>query len=207
MLEPRRRILVLFAHPAQSRSEVNRPLARATRRLEAVTFVDLYAEYPTLDIDIDVEQERLLRHDVLVFMCPLYWYSTPAILKEWQDLVLEYGFAYGPGGAALAGKLFFLALTTGGPERAYGPEGYNTWPLRDLLRPFEQTANLCRMTYLAPFVLHGARHAAEEGRVGTHIAEWRRLIAALEEGRLDIDAARTVDRLNADLDLLLAEEG
>lgn len=26
---------------------------------------------------------------------PFYWYSTPALLKEWQDLVLEHGWAYG----------------------------------------------------------------------------------------------------------------
>ncbi len=82
----RRRILVLFAHPSLERSEVNRPLAQATSRIEGVALVDLYAEYPDLAIDMDREQMRLRRHDVVVFMHPLYWYSTPSILKEWQDL-------------------------------------------------------------------------------------------------------------------------
>jgi glutathione-regulated potassium-efflux system ancillary protein KefG len=40
----------------------------------------------------------------------LYWYSTPAILKEWQDLVLEHVFAYGHEGTKLHGKIFFLRL-------------------------------------------------------------------------------------------------
>ncbi len=206
MSEPKKKILVLFAHPSPSRSEVNRPLARATRRMDSVTFVDLYAEYPTLDIDIDAEQARLRAHDIIVFMFPFYWYSTPAILKEWQDLVLEYGFAYGTNGTALHGKTFFAAVSTGGHEAAYSPEGYNTFHFRDLLRPLEQTANLCGMTFLAPFVLHGARRAAEEGRVGTHVAEWRRLVAALESDRLDVEAARTVECLNGGLDTLVMED-
>jgi hypothetical protein len=116
---PARRILVLFAHPSLDRSEANRPLAEAARAVEGVTLADLYAEYPSFEIDVDREQERLLAHDVICFLHPLYWYSTPAILKEWQDLVLEHGFAYGAEGNALRGKLFFNALTAGGAESAY----------------------------------------------------------------------------------------
>ena len=85
----KRRILVLLAHPSLDRSEANRPIADAIAGIEGVTLVDLYAEYPDFQIDIDLEQQRLLAHDVIVFQHPLYWYSTPAILKEWQDLVLE----------------------------------------------------------------------------------------------------------------------
>ncbi len=72
------RILVLFAHPSLERSEVNRELLAASRGADGVTLVDLYAEYPTLRIDIDREQRRLREHDVVVFMFPLFWYSTPA---------------------------------------------------------------------------------------------------------------------------------
>ena len=81
------RVLVLFAHPSLHRSEANRPLLRATAALEQVTVVDLYAEYPDFRIDIDREQQRLRDHEIVVFMFPLYWYSTPSILTEWQDLV------------------------------------------------------------------------------------------------------------------------
>ena len=70
-------------------------LRQATQGRERVTLVDLYGEYPDYRIDIDREQQRLRDHDVVVFMFPLYWYSTPSMLKEWQDLVLEHGWAYG----------------------------------------------------------------------------------------------------------------
>ena len=191
------RILILFAHPSPDRSEVNRPLAQASKELPGVTLVDLYAEYPNLDIDVDREQQRLLTHDIIIFMHPLYWYSTPAILKEWQDLVLEHGFAYGTTGNALHGKIFFNALTAGGAESAYCNEGYNHFSIRELLHPMEQMALLCGMTYLPPFALFGARTAVEENRLERHIQDWRRLIQALHKNRLDIAQASTLPKLNA----------
>src|SRR5262249_5428870 len=111
-----RRILILFAHPVLERSRVNRRLLAAVRDLADVTVHDLYEAYPTLYIDAKREQRLLVDHDVIVFQHPFYWYSCPALLKEWQDLVLEHGWAYGHGGTQLRGKITFNAITTGGPE-------------------------------------------------------------------------------------------
>jgi len=200
-----RRILVLFAHPSLERSEVNRDMAKAVTELNGITLVDLYAEYPDFQIDIDREQQRLLEHDVIVFQHPLYWYSTPAILKEWQDLVLEHGFAYGSKGTALHGKIFFNTLTAGGIEAAYQAEGYNHFTIRELLHPIEQTAQLCGMIYLPPFALFGARTAVEDGRTHQHVADWTRLLEALRDDRLDIPVAQHLPRLNTDLDAIIKE--
>ena len=190
------RILVLLAHPSLDRSEVNRPMAEAIDGLDGVTLIDLYAEYPDFQIDIDREQAQLLSHDVVVFQHPLYWYSTPAILKEWQDLVLEHGFAYGTGGTKLAGKTFFCALTAGGPQEAYHKRGYNHFTMRELFVPLEQTANLCGMTWLPPFALYAARRAHDEGRVEAHADEFVELLTALSEDRISIHAASRRDLLN-----------
>jgi len=202
---PNRKILILFAHPLQERSEVNLPLAKASAKVEGVTLVDLYAEYPDFAIDIEREQAYLLSHDVVVFLHPLYWYSTPAILKEWQDLVLEHGFAYGSKGTALHGKLFFNALSAGGPEAAYHTKGFNHFTLRELLNPLEQTANMCGMIYLPPFALFGARTAVDEGRIDAHISDWLRVLEALRDDRLDITAAQALPRLNAHLNSIIQE--
>jgi len=200
-----RRILVLLAHPSLDRSEVNRPMVDAVHGLDGVTLVDLYAEYPDFQIDIDREQARLLVHDVIVFQHPLYWYSTPAILKEWQDLVLEHGFSYGSEGTALHGKLFLNALTAGGTEAGYRSEGYNHFTIRELLHPVEQTAALCGMTYLPPFALFGARTAVEENRIGQHIDDWLRVLAALRDDRLNIETARDLPQLNFNLNAIIRE--
>jgi putative NADPH-quinone reductase len=142
---------------------------------------------------------------VIVFMHPLYWYSTPAILKEWQDLVLEHGFAYGEQGRALHGKIFLDALTAGGAEVAYCAEGYNQFTIRELMHPLEQTALMCGMRYLPPFALFGARTAVDEGRVEAHVMDWVRVLEALRDDRLDIDAAQDLPRLNTDLGAIIAE--
>lgn len=109
-----KRILVLFAHPALQKSRANRSLLQAISDLEGVTLHDLYQTYPDQLIDIKREQALLAEHDLIVFQHPFYWYSCPAILKEWCDLVLEYGYAYGQEGTALHGKQWLSAITTGG---------------------------------------------------------------------------------------------
>lgn len=190
------RVLVLYAHPADHRSEVNKPLYEAACQVPGVTCIDLYYQYPTLNINIDREQQRLLEHDVIVFQFPMYWYSTPAILKEWQDLVLEYGFAYGTDGNKLEGKLFLCALTAGGHEDAYQTQGYNHFTVRELMSPLEQMAALTGMRYLPPFALFGARTALEEKRIDAHVARWQQLLNALVEGKINQRKAYQAEKLN-----------
>lgn len=189
-----RRILVLLAHPRPSASRITVPLARRAAAVDGVEMVDLYAAYPRLDIDVAREQARLTAADVVIFHHPLYWYSTPAILKEWQDLVLEHGWAYGSGGEALRGKLFFCALSAGGSKGSYGPDGSNGLALRTLLSPLERTAALCGMTYLPPFVLYGALRLGD--RLEAHADAYVRLLAALRDGALDVAAAQRGATLN-----------
>ena len=146
--------MILFSHPRYEDSNANRGLVEAANSVAGVTFRDLYELYPDFNIDVPKEQAVLLAHDVIVWQHPFYWYSAPALMKEWQDVVLEYGFAYGDEGKALHGKKLLSALTTGGPEEAYQHDGQNRFTMRELLAPFDQTAHLCGMTYLEPFILH-----------------------------------------------------
>ncbi|EDK29131.1 putative NAD(P)H oxidoreductase [Vibrionales bacterium SWAT-3] len=200
------RVLVLFAHPSQHRSEANKPLFEQAKCIDGVTCVDLYAEYPTFKINIDREQKRLLDHDIIIFQFPLYWYSTPAILKEWQDLVLEYGFAYGTDGNELEGKKFLCSITAGGKEDAYQTDGYNHFTIRELLHPLEQTAALCGMEYLAPYALFGSRTALEENRITVHVERYKFLLESLVAGNIDYKKAKKVAKLNHYLDEIINKD-
>jgi putative NADPH-quinone reductase len=180
------RVLLIMAHPSIGRSEVNSPLFEEAKKIKGVTCVDLYAEYPTFNINIDKEQKRLLEHDVIVFQFPLYWYSTPALLKEWQDLVLEYGFAYGNEGESLHGKHLLCSVSAGGAQDAYQTDGFNHFTSSELLRPLEQMANLLGMNYVPPFVLFGARSAVEEKRLEKHLKQWEVLLKKLVRKELDL---------------------
>jgi glutathione-regulated potassium-efflux system ancillary protein KefG len=188
-------VLVVLAHPALERSRVNRRLFDAVRDLPGVTAHDLYETYPSFAIDVRAEQALLAAHDVVVFQHPFYWYSAPSLLKEWQDVVLELGWAYGKGGDALAGKLTLNAITTGGTAGAYHAEGRNRFTMRQLLAPFDQTAHLCGMKFLAPFVVHGALGLAGDASVAPHARRYVRAIEALRDGTLDLAAAASASEI------------
>jgi glutathione-regulated potassium-efflux system ancillary protein KefG len=202
-----RRVLVLFAHPVLERSRVNKRLVAEIDGLEGVFIHDLYEIYPSLNIDVKREQQLLLDHDVIVFQHPFYWYSAPAIMKEWQDLVLEHGWAYGKNGHHLKGKITMNAITTGGPESAYAKGGYNRFTIRELLTPWDQTAHLCGMRYLAPFVVHAALRITGDTDLTPQKATYRALIEALRDDHIDLDRAAAAENLALELPHVLAPRG
>lgn len=182
------RVLVLFAHPRLERSRANaRLLAHVP---SSVTLHDLYERYPDFAVDVAEEQARLLAHDVVVWHHPVYWYSAPPLVKQWIDLVLSFGWAYGPGGTALAGRSVLHAVTTGGGSAAYQTDGMHGWTLAEFLRPLQRTATLCGMRWLPPFAVHGTHRLSDEDleRAGQR---YGRLLGALADGRADLDALST----------------
>ncbi|MGD8323239.1 MAG: NAD(P)H-dependent oxidoreductase [Gammaproteobacteria bacterium] len=183
------KLIVYYAHPGHKYSHANTALAAQADMVDGVSFVDLYAEYPRFDIDIDREQQRLLAHDVILLQFPMFWYSTPSLLKEWQDLVLEHGFAYGADGDKLQGKFMMLAVTAAGDREAYTDHGYQHYPIRTFLTPLERTARLCHMEFAAPYVLYGSLRAPDDGRLQSHVAGYRALLEAIRDDRYDFESA------------------
>ncbi|NRA64129.1 MAG: NAD(P)H-dependent oxidoreductase [Pseudobacteriovorax sp.] len=171
-------VLVIFAHPALHKSRLNKHLIKIYSEMASVEFRDLYELYPRFFIDVEVEQKYLLESDLIIFHHPFYWYSSPPILKHWLDLVLLDGFAYGQNGSSLAGKHLLSVLTTGGSRQSYSESGENRYEMGTLLRPFEQTAHLCKMNYLPPYVIHGANRILESEQVES---EKRKLLETLQK--------------------------
>lgn len=199
------RLIVYYAHPGHRFSQVNAAMHARALATEEITVVDLYAEYPRHNVNIDVEQQRLVDHDILLFQFPLFWYSSPSLVKEWQDLVLEHGFAYGKDGTRLAGKTMMLAITAAGPQDAYTKNGYQHHDLRTFLTPLEQTARLCKMAFVPPYVLYGSLKAPGAGLVPAHVEGYGQLLEALRDDRLDFASAAQRDVLHHDTLPILAE--
>ncbi|MES0490523.1 MAG: NAD(P)H-dependent oxidoreductase [Leptospirales bacterium] len=156
------KVLIIFAHPALQGSRINRSMIEGIERLKGITFHDLYELYPRSDIDIKHEQKLLLEHQFIIFQHPFYWYSMPPLLKEWIDLVLEHGWAYGSTGKSLAGKKAMSIITTGGKQVSYQNDGFNRYTMTQLLAPMDQTAFLCKMEYFPPYVIHGTHQLSDE---------------------------------------------
>ena len=157
-----KKILVLFSHPKFEKSRVNQALINHITGKEQVTIHDLYEEYPDFHIDVVREKELLSQHDIIIWHHPFYWYSCPPLMKQWMDMVLEFNWAYGPEGNALQNKTCLNVITTGGSREVYCSEGYNSFTIRQFLRPFEQTAILCGMTYFPPFAVMGTHTLSDE---------------------------------------------
>lgn len=149
------RILILFVHPLFEKSQAHKALLQYLPTSSEVTLHDLYELYPEFNINIKREQELLREHDIIIWQHPMYWYSCPPLLKQWIDMVLEYNWAYGTKGNALRNKLIFQVITTGGKKENYATTGKDRYTIQDLLEPFNQTAQVCKMIYLPPYVVHG----------------------------------------------------
>ena len=85
-----------------------------------------------------------------------------------------------------------LAVTAAGPASAYSPEGYQHYPLRTFLTPFEQTARLCKMRFMAPYVLHSSLRSD----AAPHAEGFARLLAGLRDDRFDYDRAERAETLS-----------
>jgi len=194
-----KKILILFAHPAFHKSRINKRLISEVSELDNVTINNLYEKYPDFFIDVRVEQKLLIEHDIIVWHHPFYWYSAPAIIKEWMDLVLEHGFAYGMHGRALEGKWAITSISTGGRQEVYSKSGSNHFTINEFLVPFNQSAILCRMKYLPPFVIHGS-HTLSEKDLEKHTKLYKKLIVSLRDEKLKESAFDSVKYINGLID-------
>lgn len=191
--------LVIVAHPDLANSRVNKAWAEALSKQPDVTVRDLTALYPDMNIDILEEQIVLQEHQRVVLQFPLYWYSSPAILKQWLDLVLQPGFAYAYGGDKLKGQEWMVSTSVGGPMDGYGAGRYANFSVDEFLRPFQQTAAYIGATYLAPHCFYRSVIADDEEVAASTQAMLRCVL------KRDIDNLRDHEEfVNASMDALFS---
>jgi len=188
-------IAILYFHPTHFKSRVNKQLLHAVGDMEHVTVRHMYDLYPDFHINIKKEQQMLLEHDIIVWQHPFYWYSAPSLLKEWIDLVLEHGFAYGRQGTALKGKKVMSAITSGGRREVYQRDGLRRYTVPDLLAPFNQTVHLCNMIYLPPFVVHGT-HLLDADSMKAAAGDYRKIITSLRDSVFTSKQIKGVEYMN-----------
>lgn len=138
----------------------------------------------TLSPDIESELRRLLAADLLLLMFPLWWFGLPAILKGWIDRVFVSGAVYGRTAAfdqgRLRGKRALVAVSTGAPAQAFGPDSLNG-EMEQILMPLHRgVLGFTGMAVLPPFVAHHVPYAGPEGRAEL-LARWRGHLRALDQ--------------------------
>ncbi|ROI10931.1 flavodoxin family protein [Kaistella haifensis] len=147
--------LIILGHPNFDKSLANKTIVEALLKsninIEVRNIASLYPDY---NIDAKKEQEILMKHKTIIFQYPIYWYNMPAILKQWFDIVLEYGFAYGRNGDKLKGKNFIPSFTVGAPENEYRTLGEHHFRVYEFCKNLEQTAYYIQMNYIEAFYFH-----------------------------------------------------
>jgi NAD(P)H dehydrogenase (quinone) len=137
--------------------------------------------------DIELEQQKLLWANAVLFTFPLWWFGMPAILKGWVDRVFAYGFAYGIGvhgggkwgdrygEGTLSGRRAMLTITIGGREAQYAERGVNG-RLDDVLWPIQHGMLFYPgMSVLPPFVVYQSERLTEKEWPGVADAYRRRI--------------------------------
>jgi len=164
------RILVLFAHPLPRKSVTTRDLLTVFNARPDVTARSLYDLYPDYDIDVAAEQRAVEQAEVVVLLAPVTWYSVPAMLKHWFDVVLTHGWAHGHSGKAVEGKALWWVASSGADRSAYTPQGSHLQSFDDFAAPLEYMARYCGMRWLPPFVVYTGLRASAEQKQATRLA-------------------------------------
>ena len=138
----------------------------------------------SLAADIQTELNHLLEADLLVLMFPLWWFGMPAIMKGWIDRVFLSGVVYSRSAVfelgRLAGKKALVAVTTGAPSQAYGPDSLNG-EMNDILMPLQRgVLGFTGMQVLPPFVGYQVPYVGDEGRAQM-LAEWRMYLRGVND--------------------------
>jgi len=140
-------------------------------------------ETHSIAADIRSELDKLLWADLLILNFPLFWCSTPAILKGWIDRVFVSGTVYGGkrfyNRGGLRGKKAMLCLTLGGQESMFQEQGVHG-PMDDMLKHLQQgTLAYAGMSVLPPFIGWHVPYISPEAR-SAMLQSWRERLAALD---------------------------
>lgn len=112
----------------------------------------------TFAADIDREQKRVIGSEVIIFQCPMWCFSVPAIVKGWFDRVLTKDFAYGKNmeykSGGLNQKVALLVMTTGGPKHIYKKTGKHGSINRVLYPITRGMLSYCGFRVLNPFIAY-----------------------------------------------------
>jgi putative NADPH-quinone reductase len=149
--------LIIVIHPTMETSVINKRWVEVLNQFpEKYTVHELYKAYPDGELDVEKEQKLIESYDKIIFQFPLYWFSSPPMLKKWFDEVLLYGWAFGSSsGYKMKGKKIALAISAGIDDKDFSSAGKYKYTLKELLRPFELTFEYVKADYREPFVYYG----------------------------------------------------
>ena len=108
----------------------------------------------------------------------MYWFSSPALLKEWFDVILAPGFAHA-GEYKLKDKSFAIAISCGGAEKEFCETGKDKKTVEEFLFPFSITANYVKMNYKKAFITYETETTLSEATLNRYAQDYVKYIKEL----------------------------
>lgn len=141
-------ILVISGHTDLEDSVANKAILdelEKNLKNKEIRYLDkLYKDYK---INKEIEQEKLVKADIIMLVFPLFWFSIPSIMHRYFEEVFTHGFSHGSTGDKLKGKKLIASVTTGADESAYLKENKES-KIDDFLIPFKTTCAFTGMQYM-----------------------------------------------------------
>lgn len=148
--------LVIVAHPQLANSSTESFLKAAVDNENNVMWHELKTPF-----DISQEQELLKSATRIIFQFPLYWYSAPAILKQWLDEVWNSQLT---SSYLLKGRELGIVTTVAHSASAFQPGASQGYTIAEILRPYQALAHAMEMKYLPPLPIYQFAQQSEEER-------------------------------------------
>ena len=160
-----KKILIVSGHTDLNDSVANRTILEELNKILPDAEYDyLDRLYPDYKINVEAEQQKLMKADIIVLQFPLFWYSVPSLMSRWIEQAFVHGFSHGSKGDKLKGKKLVASFTSGAPEEMYCYGGPQNYPIEDFLPALKQLACLCGMEWAGYVYSGGLSYANRNGK-------------------------------------------
>lgn len=117
--------------------------------------------------DLQAEMDKVKQADLIIIHFPLWWGSTPAILKGWFERVFAMGFAWDAknrfDSGLLKDKKVLLTVSVGDPKSFYTSEGLHRASVEQHLYSLTHgTLAFCGLNVYKPFIVHNVTAGSNE---------------------------------------------
>lgn len=145
--------LVIVSHPEYDNSMTESFLQQCQNDIDEVDWLVLDHLTNNYEFDVDKEQKRLIKYDRILFQFPMYWYSSPALLKKYEDDIFTRSFTYANEDGKLKGKELGIITTLGEPLKNYTVGGSEGFSINEILKPYQALAFKSGMKFIKPFMV------------------------------------------------------
>lgn len=154
--------LIINAHPTPEQSHTQSFFKEVIMSLSNVSYIELTKHLPTI--------EEILGYERIIFQFPVYWYSSPALLKNWLDNTFLSDEN------RLKNVELGLVTIFGVSQSHYQAGGKERYTPSEMLRPFEMLANHLGMIYLPPFTVFQFDYLCDNARKSLLVDYWRYIL-------------------------------